>query len=77
MKLPTLILASASPRRLELFRQTGLEFQAVTSGAEEIHQEQLTAGEREKFFAGVRELPEEERNNAVRVCRPETSPHRG
>ena len=45
MKLPTLILASASPRRLELFRQTGLEFQAVTSGAEEIHQEQLTAGE--------------------------------
>ena len=45
MKLPTLILASASPRRLELFRQTGLEFQAVPSDAEEIHNEQLTAGE--------------------------------
>jgi len=45
MKLPTLILASASPRRLELFRQTGLEFQVVTSGATEIHNEHLTASE--------------------------------
>jgi len=45
MNLPTLILASASPRRLELLRQTGLEFQAIPSDADEIHNEQLTAAE--------------------------------
>jgi septum formation protein len=45
MNLPTLILASASPRRLELLRQTGLEFQAIPSDAHEIHNEQLTAAE--------------------------------
>jgi septum formation protein len=45
MKLPTLILASASPRRLELLRQTGLEFEVIPSDAEEIHNEQLTAAE--------------------------------
>ncbi len=45
MNLPTLILASASPRRLELLRQTGLEFQAIPSNADEIHNEQLTAAE--------------------------------
>jgi len=45
MKLPTLILASASPRRLELLRQTGLEFEVIPSDDEEIHNEQLTAAE--------------------------------
>ena len=45
MNLPALILASASPRRLELLRQTGLEFQAIPSAADEIHNEHLTAGE--------------------------------
>lgn len=45
MNLPTLILASASPRRLELLRQTGLEFKAIPSDADEIHNEQLTAAE--------------------------------
>jgi septum formation protein len=45
MKLPTLILASASPRRLELLRQTGMEFEVIPSEAEEIHNEQLTAAE--------------------------------
>lgn len=45
MNLPTLILASASPRRLELLRLTGLEFQAIPSDAEEIHNEQMTAAE--------------------------------
>lgn len=45
MNLPALILASASPRRLELLRQTGLEFQVIPSDAAEIHNEQLTAAE--------------------------------
>lgn len=45
MKLPVLILASASPRRLELLWQTGLEFQAIPSDAAEIHNDYMTAGE--------------------------------
>ena len=45
MKLPALILASASPRRLELLRQTGLKFEVIPSDAEEIFNEQLTAAE--------------------------------
>ena len=36
MKLPPLILASASPRRVELLRQLQREFQIVPSDAEEI-----------------------------------------
>ena len=45
MNLPSLILASASPRRRELLRQTGMEFQVIPSEAEEIHPEYLSAGE--------------------------------
>lgn len=45
MSLPTLILASASPRRSELLRQVGIEFKVVPSDVPEIHHEQLTAGE--------------------------------
>jgi septum formation protein len=45
MNLPGIILASASPRRLELLRQLNLEFQVVPSNATEVHNEQLTAGE--------------------------------
>jgi septum formation protein len=40
-----LILASASPRRTELLRQLGVDFQVVPSDAAEIHHEQLTAQE--------------------------------
>jgi septum formation protein len=43
--LPPVILASASPRRLELLRQIGIAFEVVPSDATEIHQTQLTASE--------------------------------
>jgi septum formation protein len=43
--LPSLILASASPRRAELLRQLGVEFSVVNSDVQEIHDEQLTACE--------------------------------
>jgi len=43
MKWPSLILASASPRRAELLRQLGVEFEVVASAAAELHHEQLTA----------------------------------
>ena len=42
MKLPPLILASASPRRAELLRQLNLDFQIVPSDAAEIFDEQLS-----------------------------------
>ncbi len=45
MSLPPLILASASPRRVELLRQLGVEFKVVPSETPEIHHEQLTAHE--------------------------------
>ena len=45
MSLPTLILASTSPRRSELLRMLGYEFEVIPSSAEEIHTEHLTAGE--------------------------------
>jgi nucleoside triphosphate pyrophosphatase len=45
MKLPPLILASGSPRRVELLRQLGFDFKVVPSDAPEIHGEQLTARE--------------------------------
>lgn len=45
MKLPPIILASESPRRVELLRRLAPDFKIVPSEASEIHQEQLTAGE--------------------------------
>jgi len=45
MKLPSLILASNSPRRSELLRQTGIEFRVIPSDAFELHHDQLTARE--------------------------------
>ena len=42
MKLPPLILASASPRRAELLKQLGLDFQVVPGDAREIFDEQLS-----------------------------------
>lgn len=41
----SLILASASPRRAELLRQLGFEFQVVSGNTSEVHDEQLTAWE--------------------------------
>jgi septum formation protein len=45
VKLPPLILASASPRRAELLRRLKLKFQAVPSNAMEIFDEQLSPRE--------------------------------
>ena len=45
MKLPQLILASASPRRAELLRQLKLEFKVIPSDATEIFDEQLSPRE--------------------------------
>jgi len=45
MSLPPLILASASPRRVELLRKAGVDFQVMPSDAAELHNEQLTARE--------------------------------
>jgi septum formation protein len=43
--LPPLILASASPRRVELLRQLSLDFKVVPADVTEIHHDQLTARE--------------------------------
>ena len=45
MRLPPIILASASPRRSDLLRKMEVEFRVVASDADEIHNEQLTARE--------------------------------
>src|SRR2546430_876896 len=45
VKLPPLILASASPRRSELLRQLAPVFQIVPGAAREVHDDQLTAWE--------------------------------
>lgn len=45
MKLPPLILASASPRRQELLRLLDIEFSVVSTQTPELHDEQFTAGE--------------------------------
>ena len=45
MNLPPLVLASASPRRVELLRLAGLDFVVVGSDAPEIHPEEMTAQE--------------------------------
>ena len=41
----SLILASASPRRAQLLRQLELDFEIVPADINEVHHEQLTAGE--------------------------------
>lgn len=45
MNTPMLILASASPRRAELLRQRGWEFQVVPSDLPEVQGDHLSAGE--------------------------------
>lgn len=45
MPLPVLILASASPRRQELLRQCGVEFEVVPAAVPELHDATLTARE--------------------------------
>ena len=45
MKIPPTILATASPRRVELLRQIIPKFEVMPSDAPEVHDEQLTAWE--------------------------------
>jgi len=51
MKVPPLILASASPRRAELLRQLGVEFQIVPTAVREVEGELLSAGETARINA--------------------------
>lgn len=51
MSWPSMILASASPRRAELLRQLGVEFKVVASEVPEIHHDQLTAFEASQINA--------------------------
>lgn len=51
MKAPPLILASASPRRAELLRQLGLDFQIAPTGVTEVEHESLSAGETARLNA--------------------------
>jgi len=44
-ELPPLILASASPRRVELLRQLSLDFKVLPGNVPEIHHDQFTARE--------------------------------
>lgn len=45
MNLPSVILASASPRRCELLRQLGVAFEVIPSSAHESESEHLSPGE--------------------------------
>ncbi len=45
VKIPPIILATASPRRVELLRQIIPKFEVMPSDAPEVHDEQLTAWE--------------------------------
>ena len=51
MKLPPLILASASPRRVELLRQLSINFKVIHSNVPEIHHDQLTGREASQINA--------------------------
>lgn len=51
MKLPPVILASVSPRRMELLKQLEVEFTVVPSQTPEFHHEDLTAGEMSQLNA--------------------------
>ncbi len=51
VKTPLLILASASPRRADLLRQLGLDFQIVPVGVHEVEGEPLSAGETARINA--------------------------
>lgn len=45
MNMSPLILASSSPRRVDLLRELGVDFKVVNSGVPEIHHGELTARE--------------------------------
>ena len=51
MKTPALILASASPRRVELLRQLRVDFQIAPAGVREVEEPQLSAVETARINA--------------------------
>lgn len=51
---PRLILASTSPRRLDLMREAGLDFQVVPSEVEEIHDEAAPVADLTKLNAALK-----------------------
>jgi septum formation protein len=51
MKTRPLILASASPRRAELLRQLGVQFQIDPAGVREVEEKHLSAGETARINA--------------------------
>ena len=70
MPKPKLLLASASPRRKELLRQHGYEFQPVVArGIEEIYPDYLTVGEITLFNAKLKATAVARRNpNALTLA---------
>lgn len=62
--MPTLVLASQSPRRVELLRQAGYDFQIMVPDVEEAHDATLTPealtveNARRKAVAGAQQHPE-------------------
>ncbi len=62
--MPTLVLASQSPRRVELLQQAGYDFQIVVPDVEEAHDASLTPealtveNARRKAVAGAQQYPE-------------------
>ncbi|MFZ4764637.1 MAG: Maf family protein [Roseimicrobium sp.] len=61
---PPLVLASTSPRRVELLSEAGFDFRTIAPGVEEAHDEALScealtvANARDKAHAGARVHPE-------------------
>jgi septum formation protein len=54
MKAPPLILASASPRRAELLRELGVEFQIIPGGVREVEGGHLSAEETTRINAWLK-----------------------
>ena len=72
MKSIPLILASTSPRRIELLRQLCVEFKAVPSEVKEIHHDQLTACEIAQINAYRKARPVAKKNSDALVLGADT-----
>jgi len=71
-RLPPLVLASASPRRVELLRGLGLAFEVIPSSAEEAHHRHLTARELCQFNAWRKALAVARRHPSALVLGADT-----
>ena len=68
MRLPPLILASASPRRSELLRQMGVEFTVIRSDIPEVAPEHLSPAETAQINA-YRKARATAKNPTPTICR--------